>query len=113
MSIDLASLLTNSVIPGLVFGPLFAFLFPWLSRRLTRTPAGAHPYDNLPTAARIGIGLSAGGGFALLMLVDYLVRALSLPSSVYYLVLVLFGLVALGTAMMARSLGGRAAHPPG
>jgi hypothetical protein len=103
----LALLAAASLVKGLVFGALFAWLFPpvnrYVARRMSRD---AGPPQQVALGSRLywGLAMLAGSGFALVDLMGGISDAAGLPEALRWIVCVLFGLSAWGATLINVAL---------
>jgi hypothetical protein len=100
-------LIAVSLLKGALFGAVFAWIFPPTHRFLLgRLGQSAGPLAHVPFGSRLYCGLAVltAAGFALLDLIDRVSEANGLPGLLFWAVMVLFGLTAVGTVLMISAM---------
>ena len=100
-------LIAVSLLKGAMFGAAFAWIFPPTQRYLLgRLGQSAGPLAHVPFGGRLYCGLAVltAAGFALLDLIDRVSEANGLPGLLFWAVMALFGLSAIGTVLLVSTM---------
>ena len=100
-------LLAFALLKGVVFGALFAWMFPPMYRWLLGRMGGdAGPLAHVSVGSKLYCGLAvlSGAGFALRDLIDRVSEASGLPELLFWAVMALFGLSAYGTVLLVSAM---------
>ena len=100
-------LITFSLLKGALFGAAFAWIFPPTHRYLLgRLGQSAGPLASVAFGSRLYCGLAVltAAGFALLDLIDHVSEASGLPGLLFWAVMALFGLSAVGTVLLVSAM---------
>lgn len=100
-------LIAFSLLKGAIFGGAFAWIFPPVHRYfLGRLGQSAGPLMRVPFGSRLYCGLAvlSAAGFALLDLIDRVSEASGLPGLLFWAVMALFGLSAVGTVLLITAM---------
>ena len=100
-------LVAFSLLKGVVFGALFAWMFPPMYRWLIRRMGGdAGPLAHVSVGSKLYCGLAvlSAAGFALLDLIDRVSETNGLPGLLFWAVMALFGLSAIGTVLLISAM---------
>ena len=100
-------LIAVSLLKGALFGDVFAWIFPPAHRYLLgRLGQSAGPLAHVPFGGRLYCGLAVltAAGFALLDLIDRVSEASGLPGLLFWAVMALFGLSAVGTVLLISAV---------
>jgi hypothetical protein len=100
-------LIAVSMLKGALFGAAFAWIFPPAHRYLLgRLGQSAGPLAHVAFGSRLYCGLAVltAAGFALLDLIDRVSEASGLPGLLFWAVMALFGLSAVGTVLLITAM---------
>jgi len=100
-------LIAFSLLKGALFGAAFAWMFPPTQRYLLgRLGHSAGPLASVPFGSRLycGLAILTAAGFALLDLIDRVSEASGLPGLLFWAVMALFGLSAVGTVLLISAI---------
>jgi len=100
-------LIAFSLLKGVLFGMLFAWMFPPLHRYLlARMGRDVGPLRQVGFGSRLywGLAVLSGAGFAMIDLIDRVSEAAALPGLLLWAVIGLFGLTACGTVLIVSAM---------
>ena len=100
-------LIAVSLLKGALFGAVFAWIFPPAHRYLLgRLGQSAGPLAHVAFGSRLyrGLAVLSAAGFALLDLIDRVSETNGLPGLLFWAVMALFGLSAVGTVLMISAM---------
>jgi hypothetical protein len=98
-------LIAVSLLKGALFGALFAWIFPPANRYMVRKMgAEASQPASVGMQPYFGLAILSGSGFALLDLIDRVSEASGLPGLLFWAVMALFGLSAVGTVLLVLAM---------